>query len=55
MPTYRIEKVRKGWAITRDHGDAGTTRIGVQATRKAAMMTARFLAGWNGRVVEVRA
>jgi hypothetical protein len=55
MPTYRIEKVRRGWSVTADHGDGAATFLATHATRKAAKTMARLLAGWNGRVVEVRA
>lgn len=54
MPTYRIEKVRRGWSVTADHGDAGTTFLANYDTRKQARTMARLLAGWNGRIVEVR-
>jgi hypothetical protein len=55
MPTYRIEKVRSGWAVTADHGEASPTFLAKYDTRKQARTMARLMAGWRGRVVEVRA
>lgn len=54
MPTYRIEKVRRGWSVSADHGDGSAVFLANYATRKAARTMARLMAGWAGRVVEVR-
>jgi hypothetical protein len=54
MPTYRIEKVRRGWSVVADHGEGAPVFLANYGTRKAARTMARLMAGWGGRVVEAR-
>jgi len=54
MPTYQIKRVRTGWAVQKDCGEAVPIFLGKYETKKQAKTVARLMAGWNGRVVEVR-
>lgn len=51
--TYYVFRSRKGWTVSMNP-KGGAMPGGVFRSRKAALNTARLLAGWQGSVEEVR-
>ena len=53
--TYAVQKCARGWSLSVTDDTPGwlgsPTRLGIYATRNAALTTARLLAGRTSRVV----
>lgn len=56
--TYTITRTAQGWLVLKTEDGAAwlgsPIRIATYKSRKAAVTAASLLAGWRGRVVEVR-